>query len=128
MKMMPVPFGLRRKGETLDKRLFGLQVGDHFVHGYIIIADGRGLSITRYPPMLQFDNKGRLMGFCTPGYGKWMTKSQLVRMIFDLHGTQMYSKSIYWPFVSRPGGILQELRSRWCFSYIFCRFEKIFPI
>ena len=84
---MPVAFGIG-EGEFLDKGAFGFQVGNHLLHGDMIIGDGGGFPIARNAVVGELEDEGRLMGLGTAGDGERIAEGQVIRIVVTSHGGQ----------------------------------------
>jgi hypothetical protein len=84
---MPEPDRLYER-ECFQEPFFLHQVGDHLFDRDMIITDCGRLPIAFKTQVLQFYNKGRLMGLGPPGYREGVAESEIIRIVVTIHGGQ----------------------------------------
>ena len=84
---MPVTFGVGEV-EFLDKGAFSLQIGDHLLHGDMIIGYGRSFPIAGETIVRKLDDEGRLVRFGAAGDGEGMAEGQVIRIVVTSHEGQ----------------------------------------
>jgi hypothetical protein len=85
----------------------------------MIIADRGSFAIASDPPVFQFNDQGRLMGFGTPGDGKRVPKGEVKRVMCTNHAGRNYGIEV----TTGASEITNKARVSTCF---FAEMRKFF--